>query len=129
MTEQRIPETIPANPETAAFWAKTAEGVLCYGWCDACGKAHFYPRRRCPHCLAPGASLRPSSGRGRLYSYSIMRRAQVPYVIAYVTLEEGVTIMTNIVDFPEEKLRIGMDLAVTFRSSEDGTMVPMFGPP
>ena len=128
MSDERTPETIPANPETAAFWEATSRGVLSYGWCDACGRAHFYPRRRCPHCFAPGATLRPASGRGVVYSFSVMRRAAQPYVIAYVTLEEGVTMMTNIVGCAPEEVRVGMDVTVTFRPSADGAAVPMFTP-
>ena len=44
---------VPAtNPENAPFFAAAAEGRLLIGRCEACGKAHYYPRRSCPHCFS-----------------------------------------------------------------------------
>ena len=57
-----------------------------------------------------------------------MRRAKEPYVIAYVTLAEGPTMMTNIVDCDFDLLRIGQPVAVVFAATEDGPPVPMFKP-
>src|SRR5213594_790498 len=71
---------------------------------------------------------RPASGRGRIYTYSVMRRVPEPYVIAYVTLEEGPTMMTNIVDCDLDSVRIGQALRVVFKPSEGGPPVPMFAP-
>jgi hypothetical protein len=69
-----------------------------------------------------------ASGRGTVYSYSIMRRAPVPYAIAYVTLEEGVTMLTNIVDCDLDAIRIGQAVTVVFKPTEGGPPVPMFAP-
>jgi hypothetical protein len=57
-----------------------------------------------------------------------MRRVPVPYAIAYVTLAEGVTMMTNIVDCDLESIRIGQAVKVVFQPSEGGPPVPMFAP-
>ena len=55
-----------------------------------------------------------------------MRRAQPPYCIAFVTLDEGVTMMTNIVDCDFDQVRIGDAVRVSFQPSDSGQMVPMF---
>jgi uncharacterized OB-fold protein len=58
----------------------------------------------------------------------VMRRAPVPYAIAYVTLDEGVTMMTNIVECDFDALRIGQPVTVVFQPSDGGPPVPMFKP-
>lgn len=125
-------ERILADPEptvdTTAYWAAANRGQLLFGRCKACGETHFYPRTRCPRCLAADTELVEASGSGTLYSYSVMRRAKVPYAIAYVTLEEGVTMMTNIVGCGPDELKIGMKLRVEFQPSASGQKVPMFRP-
>ena len=70
----------------------------------------------------------PASGRGTIYSYSVMRRVPVPYAIGYVTLEEGVTMMTNIVDCDLDAIRIGQRVKVVFKPTDGGPPVPMFTP-
>jgi len=68
------------------------------------------------------------SGHGNIYSFSVMRRALEPYAIAYVTLQEGVTLLTNIVDCDFDALRIGQAVKLAFKLSEGGFPVPMFTP-
>ena len=125
------PRTIPppeATPETRPFWEAAAQGRLLLKRCTACSQAHYYPRAICPFCFSTATEWRPASGRGIIYSYSIMRRVPAPYAIAYVTLEEGVTMMTNIVDCDLEAIRIGQPVKVAFRPTEGGPPVPMFTP-
>jgi uncharacterized OB-fold protein len=63
-----------------------------------------------------------------VYSYSVFRRAPIPYAIAYVTLAEGPTMMTNLVDCDLDAIRIGQAVRVSFKATEDGPPVPMFAP-
>lgn len=123
--------SIPApsvTPETRPFWDAAAEGRLLIKACTACGQAHHYPRPICPFCGSDRTEWRAASGRGTIYSYSVMRRVPVPYAIAYVTLEDGVTLMTNIVDCDLDAIRIGQAVQVIFRPTEGGPPVPMFAP-
>lgn len=123
--------SIPAPavyPETQAFWEAAARGVLLVKRCAACGEHHHYPRSLCPFCFSPRTEWREAAGRGTIYTYSVMRRADIPYVIAYVTLEEGVTVMTNIVDCNPDAVRIGQRVRVKFVPSDGGPPVPMFAP-
>ena len=125
--QRKIPA--PAvTPETKPFWDAAADGRLVIKQCTACGQSHHYPRTICPFCGSDATEWRPASGRGKVYTYSVMWRVPEPYVIAYVTLEEGPTMMTNIVDCDLDSVRIGQAVRVVFKPSEGGPPVPMFAP-
>ena len=125
--ERKIQAPQP-NPETEAFWKAAAEGRLMIGKCTACLKVHYYPRAVCPFCFNGKTELQQASGNGTIYTYSVMRRTPIPYAIAYVTLSEGPTMMTNIVDCDLDKIRIGQSVRLVFKPSEGGPPVPMFTP-
>jgi len=114
--------------ETKPFWNAARRGTFMIPVCTACGKAHWYPRAICPFCAAGTVQWREASGRGTIYTFSIMRRVKEPYAIAHVTLDEGPTMLTNIVDCDFDRLRIGQAVAVVFKESENGQPVPMFKP-
>jgi uncharacterized OB-fold protein len=115
-----------ANPETRTFWEAAADGRLLVPKCNACGRFHWYPRRICPHCASSAIEMQEAKGSGEVYSYSIMRRAKVPYAIAYVRLSEGTTMMTNIVDCDFDDIRVGMPVKLVFKESSEGYPLPMF---
>ncbi len=122
---------IPApvrNPETAPFWQAAKEGKLLYKRCQNCGEPHFYPRAICPFCGSDQTEWQTASGHGSIYSWSAMRRAPVPYAIAYITLDEGPTIMSNLVQCDFDALAIGQRVELVFQQAEDGSAVPMFRP-
>ena len=125
--ERTIPGP-PVNPETQRFWDAATQGKLLVKRCTACGEAHHYPRALCPFCGSPRTEWTDASGRETVYSYSVFRRAPIPYAIAYVTLAEGPTMMTNIVDCDLDAIRIGQAVRVVFTPSEGGPPVPMFTP-
>ncbi len=123
--------TIPApiiTPEARPFWEAAARGKLVVKKCAACGQAHHYPRSICPSCGSDRTEWMDASGRGTIYTYSVMRRVPVPYAIAYVTLEEGPTMMTNIVGIDLDAIRIGQPVKVVFTPTDGGPPVPMFSP-
>ena len=112
--QRRIPA--PAvTPETKPFWDAAAAGRLVIKQCTACGQPHRYPRSICPFCGSDATEWRPASGLGTIYTYSVMRRVPEPYAIAYVTLDEGVTMLTNIVDCDFDTLKIGQAVSVVFK--------------
>jgi uncharacterized protein len=114
--------------ETRPFWNAARAGRFSIPVCTACGKAHWYPRSICPFCAGEKVEWRPASGKGTIYTFSVMRRVNEPYAIAHVTLAEGPTMLTNIVDCDFNQLRIGQAVAVVFKESENGQPVPMFKP-
>jgi uncharacterized protein len=121
--------TPPAvNPETKPFWDAAREGRFLVPFCAACGKAHWYPRAICPFCAGDKVEWREASGKGTIYTFSVMRRVKEPYAIAHVTLAEGPTMLTNIVNCDFDKLHVGQPVAVVFQETEGGPPVPMFKP-
>ena len=125
-TAQRKIPAPEASPETQAFWDGAAQGKLLLKKCRSCGEVHYYPRTLCPFCGSDATEWLPAAGTGTLYSYSVMRRAEVPYAIAYVTLEEGPTMMTNVVDADLDAIRIGQRVRVRFTPTDGGPPVPTF---
>jgi uncharacterized OB-fold protein len=123
--------SIPApepNPETQPFWDATKRGELLLRRCGGCGEAHYYPRKICPLCGSADTAWEQAAGEGTIYSFSVMRQAKIPYAIAYVTLDEGPTMMTNIVETDLDAIRIGQRVRVVFVPTEGGAPVPMFRP-
>jgi len=113
------------NFETKAFWDATAQGKLNVGKCDDCGEHYYYPRPLCPFCFSDKTRLAECSGNGVIYTYSVTMGKE-PYTIAYVTLAEGPTILTNIVECDFAKLAIGQKVKVVFYDTGEGSAVPMF---
>ena len=122
---RKIPSPI-VNVETQPFWNAARERRFVVPTCSACGRAHWYPRAVCPFCGSGDVQWRDASGKGAIYTFSVMRRAKEPYAIAYVTLAEGPTMLTNIVDCDFDALAIGQPVSVTFYETENGPPVPMF---
>jgi uncharacterized OB-fold protein len=128
LSKQRsIPAPQP-NPETQAFWSAAEEGRFLIKACRACGRAHWYPRAVCPFCASEDTEWRAGSGFGTIYAFSPMRQAPEPYILAYVTLEEGPAMLTNLVGCQPEALHIGQRVAVKFLPTDDGPPVPVFTP-
>ncbi|HPU53290.1 MAG TPA: OB-fold domain-containing protein [Burkholderiaceae bacterium] len=116
-------------PDNAEFWKSASEGRLLVKYCNGCKQSHWYPRAICPHCGSDRTEFKPSPGTGTIYSVSVTRRAgPVAFAIAYVTLDEGVSMLTNIVDCDLDALRIGQKVRVVFKPTEGGPPVPMFTP-
>lgn len=130
MADSYQPRPIPAptpNCETQEFWTAAQDGRLLLRHCESCGRSHWYPRAVCPFCDSTSTSWRQASGRGVIYTFSVMRRAKIPFACAYVTLDEGPTMLTNIVDCDFGGLRIGAAVQAAFvPAQESGQMVPVF---
>ena len=117
------------NPGDQPYFDAAAEGRLLLKKCGACGEHHHYPRALCPFCFSEKVEWVQAKGTGEIYSYSVTRRGgPVPYCIAYVTLAEGVKMMTNIVDCDLDAIRIGQKVKVAFRKTEGGVSMPVFAP-
>ncbi len=130
----RRPRPLPQpTPETQHFWDGTKAGELRLQRCTACGHVYFPPRPLCPACSSRAVEAFAASGKGTLLSYVINHRAHPsfdgPYAIALVALDEGPTMMSNIVDCEQtpEALVLDMPLAVTFEDNGD-IAIPLFRP-
>jgi len=117
----------PISEETRRFWEATARGTLLYGYCNACREPHYYPRSTCPFCFSTDVEWKEASGRAVIYTFSVMRRSPTgAYIIAYVTLEEGPSLLTNVVDSEIDSVKIGAAVELVFKPSEGGPPVPFF---
>lgn len=130
---------LPAFPpavsvETKPFWDATAEGRLLLPRCDACGTVIWYPRTICPDCHSSEVSWIEASGRGTIYSFTIQRRSggpfrdALPYVLAYVELEEGPRVLTNVIECDPSALQIDQRVEVVFCDTGEGAALPRFRP-
>ena len=123
------------DAETQPYWDAAREGKLLIRRCNTCKRAYFYPRDFCPHCWSEDVSWEEASGRATLYTWSVVRRndlppwpERVPYVAAIVDLEEGPRMMTNVEGCELDQLAIGMPLVVDFRAETDEITAPIFRP-
>ncbi|MBM4385819.1 MAG: OB-fold domain-containing protein [Deltaproteobacteria bacterium] len=139
-TPQKPPATRPLphtqEHDTAAFWAATKERRLTYQQCDACGTVVWHPRAHCTGCLEGTLSWRTSQGRGAVYSYSVIRqsyhpffRSKVPFAVAWVDLDEGPRVLTNLTGIadPSRDVKIGMRVVVEWEA-HDELAIPLFRP-
>jgi hypothetical protein len=127
MADRSIPAPIP-DPTTRPFWDAAREGRFLIGRCRDTGRHFFPPRGVSPFTLSTEVELVPSSGRGTIYSFSVMRVAQ-PYAPAMVELEEGPRVFTNIVGADFAALRIGMAVRLVWTPTEGGgPPLPTFTP-
>ena len=79
-TDQKNKINLVVNSESKPYWEGAAKGQLLIRTCNACGKAHYYPRTICPHCFSEDTAFVEASGSGVIYSYSVTRQAKPPYV-------------------------------------------------
>jgi uncharacterized OB-fold protein len=103
--------------------------------CDDCHEHVFYPRVACPHCFSEQLSWVQASGRGSVYSYTVVYNnapsafaRDVPYVVAVIQLAEGVRMLSNIVQCDLDGLRCDMPVEVTFERLDEAFTLPKFRP-
>ena len=117
------------NPGDERYFEAAAEGKLLLKRCNDCGEHHHYPRALCPSCFSDKVEWVQAKGTGEIYTYSVTRRGgPTPYCIAYVTLDEGPRLMTNIVDCDLDSIKCGQKVKVSFKKTENGASVPVFVP-
>jgi uncharacterized protein len=116
------------------YWADAAEGRLVLPRCRACAFVTWYPRDRCASCGSQDIEWIAATGKGTVYSFSIVRKTtgdfadSVPYVLAYVDLAEGPRVLTNIIASggSVEELVIGQAVHAYFDASNDGRSILRF---
>ena len=102
----------PSGPEQQ-FLDQLAAGCFEIQRCAGCGKHVFYPRVLCPHCGAERLEWMAPSGRGTVYSTTVVRRKPADggdYNVCLVDLAEGVRMMSRVVSVPPESVKIGMSV-------------------
>ena len=128
------PRPLPQpTPETQHFWDGTKQGELRLQRCKDCGHIYFPPRPLCPACSSRNVEVFVASGKGKLLSYVINHRPHPsfdsPYAIALVELDEGPTLMSNIVDCAQTPDALVLDMPLTVKFEAHGDIaVPLFRP-
>ena len=130
-----LPSAVPStDPDSVTYWKEAGQGRLVITRCPECQAFVWIPRPFCPVHMHTATEWVEVSGRGVVYSYTRVERADgafadsVPYTLAYVELAEGPRVMTNIIDIGSEQLEVGQEVEVVFHEAADGTAVPRFAP-
>lgn len=136
MSAAGLPAPAPVvSPEARPFWEAAAEGRLLLQRCSDCRAVIWYPRGLCPDCSSVRLEWFEGSGRGSVYSYTVVRRGgpgpyseATPYVLAYVELEEGPRVLTNIVDCDPESIGVGDAVQAVFHPAGEKSALVRFRP-
>ena len=123
------------NPWARPFWEAAREEKLIIQKCEDCEKFIFYPRIACPHCFSDNVEWIEAAGKGTIYSYTVVENNapsafinDMPYIVAVVKLEEGVQMLSNIVECEPHELTCDMPVEVTFEKLNDEFTLPKFRP-
>ena len=143
MTQDILHPKPGASWETRAYWEGCGRHQLILQRCRGCSTVQHRPRAICATCLSGDLEHFEASGRGTVYTYTVTHQNGVPpfsqalpYVLAYVQLEEGPRLMTNIVGCAPDGVEIGMAVEVDFADvapsdpprDDEAFAVPRFRP-
>lgn len=128
-----------ASWETRGYWEGAGRGEIVLQRCADCDAVQHKPRGVCATCLGSHVQHFVASGRGTVYTFTITNQNQArgfadacPYVMAYVELDEGPRLLTNIVGCEPDAVEIGMPVVADFATQDrdDGELfaVPRFTP-
>ena len=121
--------------DNAAFWEAAREHRLVAQRCASCGRLRHPPRPMCPHCRSLDIELVELSGRGTIYSFSIIHYPPTPYfdypiVAVLVDLDEGIRLVSNLVDVAPASIEgtslVGARVAVDWVTADDDAELPVF---
>lgn len=121
--------------ETRKYWDACQQEKIIIQQCKECEHVQFYPRLMCTKCSSREVGWIESSGLARVITYTIVHRPilpayqqEAPYILAVVQLEEGPTMMTNIVNCIHDSIKCGLEVKVIFQNWANGFLVPVFEP-
>jgi uncharacterized OB-fold protein len=125
------------NPdqETRAFWEACARRELRIQRCGGCGTYRFPPLSGCRDCGATEAEWVAVSGRGKVFSFSVVHhpalaeiREDVPYAVVVVELDDapGARLISNVLDADHDEIEIGMPLQLAWDEPAPGVVLPRF---
>jgi uncharacterized OB-fold protein len=138
MTENVKPKRPLPKPgayiDTSEFWAGARQGKLMLQYCVISNRFQHYPRPVSVFTGKKTIEWREASGRGTLYSWTVTRSPwpgnedRVPYICAYVDLDEGVRFLCNIADCDPVQLTVGMPMVVSWDRLTEAFSFPDFRP-
>ena len=136
MTQDHYAKPLPHPSKLSRpFWEGAKRHELLLLNCNACGKIWFPPSSRCPNCLSTDIAWKPASGKGKVWSWIVMWQryfpafeSEIPYNVAYVELDEGPKLMTNLVDVAPEDIHCDLPVEVVFEDATEEISLPKFRP-
>jgi uncharacterized protein len=138
MSERFFPDGMPqplADAITLPFWQAAAEHRLVVQRCASCGRMRLPPAPLCPACRSADADWQQVSGRGEVYTYTIVHRPiaagqPLPTIIAVIALEGagGVRLMSNLVGVEPADVAIGMRVELVWEDMSAELAIPRFRP-
>ena len=139
MSERFFPDGMPAplaDATTLPWWQAAAEHRLVVQRCTACERTRLPPAPVCPECRGSDADWKELSGRGEVYTYTLVHRPiaagqKLPYVIAVIALAGagGVRMISNVVDVEvPDGLEVDMRLEAVFDDVTEEWTLPKFKP-
>jgi uncharacterized protein len=127
-----LPPTV--TPETARYWSESLRGALVLPMCRSCSSVFWYPRGICPTCGSTDISWTNATGEGSVYSFTVVRRGaysfreQTPFILAYVELDEGPRVLTNVINVDPSAVAIGQRVIAVFERVNDESALLRFQP-
>ncbi len=123
------------DEENRPWWEALKRHELYVQRCRDCGELRYYPRAQCTECLSPRTEWVKCSGRGKVYSFTVTNQNQapgfresLPYIMAYVELDEGLKMLSNIIDCRPEEAKIGMPVEVVYEDVTPEVTLAKFRP-
>jgi uncharacterized OB-fold protein len=138
MAKREASKPVPEiNPITQPFWEGAARNALVLQRCAECTAYTWTPRPICVECGSDRLDWTPVSGRGAVYSFTVIRQVagrgsskafekDIPYVVAWIDLDEGPRIVSNLTGCPVDEVSIGMPVSVVFEEASPGIWLPKF---
>ncbi|MFN2614752.1 MAG: Zn-ribbon domain-containing OB-fold protein [Actinomycetota bacterium] len=121
------------DDQSAPFWDAAARGRLVIQACAACTAVRHPPQPMCPRCRSFDTGWVQASGRGRVWSWIVCHppvlpafEDKVPYNVVVVELEEGVRMIGNLLDVPNDEIEEGLDVVVEFEDAGEGVVLPQW---
>ena len=134
MVEYKKQLSIP-DSDSKEFWDGCQRHELVLQRCEHCHSYRFPPRTICPECFSMDTKWEKVSGRGEVYTFTVVRvplrpewKADIPYTIGVIQLNEGVRMVSNVIDCRPEDVRIGMKVEVVFEDVTEENTLPKFKP-
>lgn len=134
--EKKYLKPLPViDEETRPWWEALQRHELYVQKCRNCGDLRYHPRAQCTNCLSPRTEWVRCSGRGTVYTFTATYQNQgagfreaLPYIMAWVELEEGVKMLTNLVECRPEEAKIGMPVEVVYEDVTPQVTLAKFRP-
>ncbi|MBV1884149.1 MAG: OB-fold domain-containing protein [Pseudomonadales bacterium] len=138
MTNESFIPNPPPRPNhylDEQFWENCRNHVLAFQCCTSCETWRHIPRFMCAKCGSPDWEWRQSSGKGIIYSWTVVHKPMTPhfesifpYAALVVEMEEGVRITAGLQDLDLDKIEMDLPVEVVFETLENGAVLPFFVP-